>query len=401
MTRVEPATRCPGCQRSELRELYTATDVPVHSCLLMPTREEALGFPTGDLNLKFCNRCGLIFNATFDASVHAYSSRYEETQGFSPTFSKYADELASELVERWGVRQKTVVEIGCGKGEFLANVCETGDNRGYGIDPAYVPSRMDDRHKRRLTFLREFYAPRHRHLPAHLIACRHTLEHIAQPGELLKEIRLHGQQLAHKPLLFFEVPDVLRQLEECAFWDLYYEHCNYFSAGSLARLFRTSGFEVEAVRRVYCDQYLLLWAREHGANGNGQPTTPGIDHDLDALRALVASFPQRMRAKRDEWSQRVEAAASKGHHIAIWGSGSKGVGFLTTLGLNEDAVGCVVDINPHKHGKFMPGTGQPIVAPTDLIGYRPDLVIVMNPVYIPEITRDLDRLGLRPEIIAV
>jgi hypothetical protein len=61
--------------------------------------------------------------------------------------------------------------------------------------------------------------------------------------------------------VFFQVPDVLRVLEEEVFWDVYYEHCSYFSMGSLARVFRATGFDVVDVRREYSDRYLTIEAR--------------------------------------------------------------------------------------------------------------------------------------------
>ena len=71
----------------------------------------------------------------------------------------------------------------------------------------------------------------------------------------------------------------------------------------------------------------------------------------------------------------------------------------TTLGVGE-AMGCAVDINPHKHGHYMPGTGHEVVAPESMQNYRPDVVIVMNEIYTEEIRRQLAGLGLEPEIIA-
>ncbi|MHC5024295.1 MAG: Rossmann-fold NAD(P)-binding domain-containing protein, partial [Planctomycetota bacterium] len=102
----------------------------------------------------------------------------------------------------------------------------------------------------------------------------------------------------------------------------------------------------------------------------------------------------------DYWSDVVHAAAQKGQKPVLWGSGSKGVSFLTTLGI-RDEIECVVDINPFRQGRFMPGTGHPIVAPSFLAEYRPDLVIAMNPMYRDEIRGDLDRLKIQPEIVAV
>jgi hypothetical protein len=60
----------------------------------------------------------------------------------------------------------------------------------------------------------------------------------------------------------------------------------------------------------------------------------------------------------------------------------------------------VVDINPHRQGKFMPGTGHPIVAPEGLVDVRPEHVVVMNPIYVQEIGRDLARLALSPRLRA-
>ena len=84
--------------------------------------------------------------------------------------------------------------------------------------------------------------------------------------------------------------------------------------------------------------------------------------------------------------------------MVIWGAGSKGVAFLTTLGVG-DAVECAVDINPHKHGHYMPGTGHEVVAPESMQEDRPDVVIVMNEIYKEEIRQQLGGLGLEPEII--
>ena len=86
-----------------------------------------------------------------------------------------------------------------------------------------------------------------------------------------------------------------------------------------------------------------------------------------------------------------------GRRAVIWGAGSKGVAFLTTLGLREE-IPYTVDINPHKQGTFMAGTGQEIKAPAFLQEYKPDVVIVMNPIYRNEIQQELKRMGLTAEL---
>ena len=53
--------RCPSCDREGLRQFYHVPSVPVHSCLLMETRQEALTHPQAELRLAFCPACGFIF----------------------------------------------------------------------------------------------------------------------------------------------------------------------------------------------------------------------------------------------------------------------------------------------------------------------------------------------------
>ena len=84
----------------------------------------------------------------------------------------------------------------------------------------------------------------------------------------------------------------------------------------------------------------------------------------------------------------------------IWGAGSKGVAFLTTLGVG-DGLAYAVDINPHKHGFFMPGTGHEVVSPAYLREGLPDVVVVMNEIYEVEIRRKLAEMGLAPELLSV
>ena len=81
----------------------------------------------------------------------------------------------------------------------------------------------------------------------------------------------------------------------------------------------------------------------------------------------------------------------------LWGSGSKGVSFLTTLDVGNK-IEYVVDINPRKEGMYVAGTGQRIVPPAHLRTLRPDVVILMNSIYRHEIQQMLEDMGLRPEI---
>jgi SAM-dependent methyltransferase len=391
------ARTCPNCNASGRETFYAVRDIPVHSTLLIDTAEAAITYPRADLELIFCPSCGFISNGLFDPTVHEYSPSCEESQAFSPTFNKFAKSLAQRWVERYGIRDKTIVEIGCGKGDFLMLICEAGDNQGIGIDPSAQPQRIPPEFRERVRFVQELYGSKHASIAADVVLCRHTFEHISDTHQFVSTIRrVIGDR--NDVLVLFELPDVVRVLREAAFWDIYYEHCSYFSPGSLARLFRSCGFDIVELQRDYGDQYLLLAARP--ADRATQPSL-AIEDDLDELKRDVADFRARVDETIDGWRSRIHQRTQRGERVVLWGALSKAVSFLTTLGLGRDVVEYVVDISPYRHGKFMPGTGQEIVAPSFLAQYRPHLVIAMNPIYLAEIQRDLDLHRCAAELVAV
>jgi SAM-dependent methyltransferase len=387
---------CPNCGAEGLESVYEVRNIPAHSCLLMETREEALAYPRGDLVLGWCRRCAFACNTIFDVEKNAYSTRYEEVQTFSPTFSAFQTGLVERLVEKRGIRGADVVEIGCGKGEFLLELCEVGENRGVGIDPSFVPGRGDWNAGGRARFINELYsAERHGRLRADAIVCRHTLEHIQPTREFVSTVRRAiGDDL--DTLFFLEIPDQERVYDECAFWDVYYEHCSYFTQGALERVFLDCGFEILDSWRGFGDQYLLI---------EGRPLPPGeraswqVRERLEDIEAKVRAFSENAPRVIADWRERFRAWRAAGKRVVIWGAGSKGVAFLSTLGVGDD-LEFAVDINPHKHGFFMPGTGHEVVSPERMVDYGPDVVVVMNGIYLDEIGRQLEGLGLSPELVA-
>jgi SAM-dependent methyltransferase len=387
-------TICPNCNSGDCcHPFYEVLGVPTNSCLLIEDRAQALGFPTGDIVLTVCHGCGFIFNAAWDVQRTIYSDQYEETQGFSPTFNTFNRALAEELISSCDIRGKTVLEIGCGKGEFLSLICELGGNRGIGYDPSFVPDRQ--RSGQDIRFVREFFTEDTNETAPDLLCCKMTLEHIGETNRFVRSVRSVANQ--KDSIVFFQVPDVDRILKEGAFWDVYYEHCSYFSATSLRHLFTGTGFTVQRVWTGYDGQYLMILTR---------PAEQGSDvksGDTDGVAAIIrmsGSFAAAVARSRAAWLARLRNWAAAGQRTVLWGSGSKAVAFLTTLGMHDE-VEHVVDINPYRAGKFLPVTGQRIVSPPFLRDYRPDNVVIMNPIYRDEIERELARQRCEPNIYTI
>jgi hypothetical protein len=385
----------------DIQVFYKVQDVPAHSCLMLRSREEALAFPRGDIELGFCRGCGFIGNTRFDPALNRYSALYEETQAYSPRFLRFLDEVWDDQIERFELGPgMTALEIGCGKGEFLVGLCERSGCTGIGLDPAYRPERTHSSAAERMTFIRDFYGPKYGHLQADYVCCRHTLEHISPVLDFVRLVRETIGGRSHVNV-FFELPDMERVLQQGAFWDIYYEHCTYFTRGSLARLFRSATFDVHRLYKAYDDQYLMLEA---------QPAPHATDallpqeNDLATIASLVARFERQVGERLRSLSDVLARHRARGNRVAIWGSGSKCVSLISSLGLAKGLgpeLAAVVDINPHKHGKFLAGSGIEIVSPDTLRSLRPEVVLVMNSIYSDEIRHDLAARSLYPELIAL
>lgn len=385
---------CPGCGAGKMAVFYQVDNVPVHSVLLFHSKELALNYPKGNIELGFCQECGFIANIAFDPAKLEYSQQYEETQSFSPTFRDFHARLAKDLIDRYNLHHKKIIEIGCGKGEFLTLLCEMGGNTGVGFDPAYVSGRANPKLETQTTFITDFYSEKYSDYYGDFYCCKMTLEHIHKTADFLNTIR-HSIGDRPEALVFFQVPDTMRVLQDLAFWDIYYEHCSYFTARSLERLFQSCGFKVTDLWKDYDDQYLMITAVPDVVPG--EKIYKAEDQEL--LETIVYfSYVQRQRIEM--WKLILQEYQRMGRRVVLWGASSKAVAFLTTLGVQEE-IEYAVDINPYKQGTFLAGTGQQIVSPQFLKEYRPDIVIVMNPIYRDEIRRDLELFGVKPALLTI
>jgi SAM-dependent methyltransferase len=325
-----------------------------------------------------------------------YDTHYENSLHFSPRFQAYAEKLAQRLVQEYDLHDKDVIEIGCGKGDFLALLCALGPNRGLGFDPSYEFDRRSSETTNHFRVIKDFFSERYRHYPADLICCRQVLEHIEQPKSFLKSVRRTIGDRTESGV-FFEVPDVLYSLRDMGIWDLIYEHCGYFNKASLDHLFRTSGFKVLNLLPGFGGQFLCIYAKP---NGTGGFTTEQALGSMKDFNVYANAFADKYREKIEHWEAELERVLQNNQRTVIWGGGSKGVTFLNVLP-NSGQVRYVVDINPHKQGRFLPGTGHEIVPPEFLVDFQPQVVLVMNPNYLIEVKDRAAQLNIAPQFMVV
>ena len=284
-----PPDACPTCDAQRPEPVLRREAVPVHQNLLFDTPVAARALARGILDLRVCGSCGFAFNAAFDPGLLDYGPAYENSQDCSPAFNAHLDALVDRLVVGSGVRNGRVVEVGCGKGVFLTKLLAHPQNHSdaVGFDPSYLGAERVGR----VRFVKDFYGPATA-VPADAVICRHVIEHIPEPLELLRTVRV-GVGESGETSVFFETPCAEWILRNRVPWDFFYEHCSLFTAASLALALERAGFVVSDVRHVFGGQY--LWAE--AVSGRAGGVSPLIVQDIRGLPtpARPAVTPSRAR----------------------------------------------------------------------------------------------------------
>ncbi|MHC4241011.1 MAG: class I SAM-dependent methyltransferase [Planctomycetota bacterium] len=374
--------KCPVCCNYEMMVFFQAENLPVFCNILWDSRTEAMAAPLAQIYLAYCHECGLLYNIAFDQTLMKYSAAYENSLHFSQRFRQWAEDTAGRLVQQYQLYDKDIIEIGCGQGDFLEILQQLGNNRVLGFDPSYIPEQtVPDIEKPAITIIPKAYSEVFGDYPADFICCRHVLEHIERPLEFLKSIRSSiGQR--KDCVVYFELPNALYSLEPMGLWDIIYEHCSYFTSESLANLFLRADFEPIEVAERYDGQFLTIEARP--GHDDVKPVSD-CKWMVSNIQHLIDNFQNVYREKVHSWRNTLSDLKGQNSRIIIWGAGSKGITFANTLNISYKQIEYIVDVNPRKCGKFVPGTAQCIVEPDFLREYRPDTTIIMNPIYQSEI----------------
>lgn len=331
---------------NQVQHLYRISGLPLFQNKVYASEQEAIACLVGEMDLVENLESGLVYNDAFRPDLMNYDADYNNEQAVSPSFQDHL-RVVAETIERY-LGRKDIIEVGCGKGRFLEMLLENGFDVT-GFDPTYQGDNP--------RIKKEYFLPTS-HIRGRGLILRHVLEHIQNPSGFLSQLRDANDGGG---LVYIEVPCFDWICDRAAWFDVFYEHVNYFRLSDFRRMFG----DVIHARHLFGRQYI------------------GVVADLATLREprRDASDPVRLPAG---FEPKIHMAS--GTQSAIWGGGSKGVIFslmMQRAGLRPELV---IDINPAKQGRHLPVTGLRISPPEALSSLSDGAVIyVMNGNYLDEI----------------
>ncbi len=335
--------------------IYSIDGLPIQQNRAFATEREALASPVGSLVLVQDPLTGIVHNEAFRPELMSYDENYQNEQGYSGVFERHLHQII-EIAERH-FRGKSILEIGCGKGRFLKLMRDRGFSIT-GIDPAYEGDDPD--------IVKGRFSPSIG-MTGEAIILRHVLEHIPDPMSFLASIT---DANGGKGFIYIEVPCLDWIREHSAWFDLFYEHVNYFRLLDFFRMFN----KVIDSGRFFGGQYLYIVADLASLNMYPERDVHGFHLPADFFDGIDRAVTE-IRNQRNRKN-------------IIWGGASKGVIFaLQLLRRGKVTPDFAIDINPFKQGKYMPVTGLPVLSPENGISLmdRSDAIFVMNSIYFDEI----------------
>lgn len=332
--------------------LYQQDSFPVFQNRMYDSADEARNCPRGDIRLVQDLTTGLVRNDAFDPGLVDYDAAYQNEQANSAPFRTHLNWVADLIAEHMGLDD--LVEVGCGKGTFLEMLADRGASIT-GFDPTYEGQNP---------LIKKTYFGPDLGMKAKGLVLRHVLEHIPDPYSFLCQLR---DANGGGGLIYIEVPCFDWICEARSWFDIFYEHVNYFRLSDFQRMFG----KIPAIGRCFGEQYLYVIG------------------DLGTLRApeLDANDPL---AFPDNFAPSFSGhAALPSTSDVVWGGASKGVIYALLRERIKAPIAAVVDINPNKQGRYLAGTGLRVSAPEEVLpGLTPESrIIIMNPNYSAEIRK--------------
>lgn len=329
-----------------------------------------------------CSRCFLVQLEEFESPKELFSD-YAYFSSYSTTWLEHCKRYAGEAIDelRLGADNR-VVEIASNDGYLLqyfvergvpvlgvepaANVAATAVEKGIPTEVAFFGAE---------TAHRIFAAQG----AADLIVANNVLAHVPGINDFVEGVRI---LLAPEGRATFEFPHLLQLMELNAFDTIYHEHFSYISALTAAQIFGKHALKIVRIERLSTHGgSLRVWVA-HEANRVEPEANVGAAFEAERAYELnrietYERFPARVESVKRRLLEFLIEARDGGKRVAAYGAAAKGTTLFNYCGIGTDFVDFVVDRNPHKQNRFMPGCHVPIYDPERVAEARPDYLLIL------------------------
>jgi len=354
--------KCPVCNSNNQVLIYAASSQPLARYDLCDSIEESKNVSRYDLNIYQCDKCSLIYNLDFDYSNIDYkSNKIQESRVFSPRIHSYMERSARDLIDKLDLKDKIVMEIGCGEGFYLSNFKSIASQV-----IAFEPSPESELASQKgINIIGEYYNPFELYsLNPKLLILRQVLEHLKDPNDFFNSF--YSLLKSEEGYLYVEVPNSNPTKNLKRFYDFYYDHYLYFTTDSLTHLAEAAGFEVIECNEAFDGEILRLLCKVPPLN--------------------MKKYYLNYQDKAELIKQYLQRKKSDGKNIVGWGTAGTGTSLLNLCGINLDIIEYVIDSDVRKQKKYIPGTGQLVVSPDYFKGMPPDCILILSQFHKKDIT---------------
>lgn len=336
------------------------------------------------LRVLVCERCWLVQTEDFTDAHELFDANYAYFSGVSTSWLAHAERYVAEMVDRFGLHAESrVVEVAANDGYLLQYVKARGIPCT-GVEP--TASTAAAARAKGIEIVQDFFGRRlaeamaGRGLQADLMTANNVLAHVPDINDFAA-----GFATLLKPsgVATFEFPHLLQLIAHAQFDTIYHEHFSYLSLTAVRAVFERAGLQVFDVQEIPTHGgSLRVFAQR--ADATTHAVAPAVDRMLlretDAgmrTTAYYRGLQPRAERIRDDLLAFLRQAKAEGRTVIAYGAAAKGNTLLNFAGVDADLVRCVVDLNPAKQGKFMPGSRIPIVGRDVLERDRPDYLLVL------------------------
>ncbi len=373
MTRI---SACRACGHANLLPVLDLGSMPLANALLPPSGsiESEPRFP---LELVHCPSCSLI-QITETIPPEQLFGDYVYFSSYSRTMLDHAQRLAELLIDRFHLtKDSLVIEAASNDGYLLQYFVERGVPV-LGVEPAANVAEVARKVRNVPTRTEFFGADLSRRLrsegkQADVVIGINVLAHVPDLNGFVEGIRT---VLKPGGAAVIEVPSAMDLFAHAEFDTIYHEHLFYFSLKALRALFSRHGLRIIDVERLRIHGGSL---RIYAVSDGAASVSGRVEEELSAEEGSedFSSFAARVKAVRTEIPAFLKSRRNAGRRVAAYGAAAKGAVLMNYCGLGTDLVEFVVDRNPAKQGKRMPGTHQPIYDPAELLARRPDDLLIL------------------------